>query len=222
VSGANSILRSEARSDLASIGVSKGIEMALSRIRAIWSGFVGAPGVSTFYADDATVLLPAIGDFFTNISGLLPNDVTVTVDAFGDIIDETTGGLTGSWTASAVGPATGTGGDNYAAPVGMCVDWNTGVVMDLHRLRGRTFVVPCSGAQFDVDGSPLSTAVSGLQSAGDALIAADGNLMVWHRPRAAKAADGSRPAVTARAGGYANVTTAHVPDKAVVLRSRRD
>src|SRR5674476_946106 len=122
----------------------------------------------------------------------------------------------------AVGPATRTGGDNYAAPVGMCVDWNTGVVMDLHRLRGRTFVVPCSGAQFDVDGSPLSTAVSGLQSAGDALIAADGNLMVWHRPRAAKAADGSRPAVTARAGGYANVTTAHVPDKAVVLRSRRD
>lgn len=174
------------------------------------------------YVDDYTTMLPALGDFIADISGLIPNDVDLHVDPFGDQIDETTGDLVGSWSDTAVGDTTGTGGTDYAAPVGMCVDWLTGVVMDMHRLRGRTFIVPCSSAQFDTDGSPTVTAVAALQSAGDALIAHSGQLLVWHRPRAARAADGSRPAVIARAGGYASVNAAHVPDLAVVLRSRRD
>ena len=196
--------------------------MAMDRVRVIWTGFTGAPGVSTFYVDSGSTMAAAIGEFFTNVSGLLPNDVTIHVENSGDVIDETSGDLTGSWTASSVTDVTGTGGDYYAAPAGMIVDWFTGVVMDRKRLRGRTFLVPISNPQFAIGGGLVSACITGAQDAADALLAADGNLLIWHRPRAAMAADGSRPAVTARAGGYASVSSAHVPNLAAVLRSRRD
>lgn len=195
--------------------------MGISRIRAIWTGFPGGPGVSTFYSLGPATDIPLIHGFFDAIQSILPADVTVQVEGTGDVIDETTGELTGAWSADTPAPVAGTDAGKYAAPTGFVVIWETGVVMDGTRLRGKTYVVPAAATMFAPDGSIDSETLTYLRGAAAGL-AAENQLVIWHRPRAARAADGSRPAVTARAGGYASVSGATVHDFAAILTSRRD
>lgn len=195
--------------------------MAISRIRAVWTGFIGAPGVSTFYSLNPEVDVPLITGFFRGLITVLPLAVNITVDSSGDVLDETTGNLTGSWSMAAQEGQQGTCAGPYAAPVGMVVNWETGAVLDQSRLRGKTYLVPLCGSAFDANGTPIPEAVALVLGDAESL-AAENSLVVWHRPRAARAADGSRPAVTARAGGYANIIGATVHDFAAVLTSRRD
>lgn len=195
--------------------------MAMNRIRAVWSGFIGGPGVSTFYSTDVTNDLPRIYAFFNALVSMLPLAVSIQVENAGDIIDETTGRLIGSWIGSVQPPVQGTTGGAYSAPTGLVVNWETGVVQDGSRLRGKTFIVPAAGTAFADNGTLNDSARENLRVPAAALAAA-GSLVVWHRPRAARPADGSRPAVTARAGGYASLSGATVADRAAVLRSRRD
>ena len=196
---------------------------ALYRIRAAWTGFPGAPGVSTFYGLTSGTSLADLRAFFLSMAPSLPADVTIQVENTGDIIEDTTGALTGAWTDDPVLPVTGSAPPPYAAPVGVMLKWATDTIVDGHRLRGRTFLVPCAGGVFDDDGSINDadfTLFNGYATVlGAAVI---GNIVVWHRPRVARAADGSRPAVTARAGSHGLITACSVPDEAVVLRSRRD
>ena len=195
----------------------------INRIRASWTGFPGSPGVSTFYSvvPDATV--PNLRAFFLAIHTALPSDVHVQVENEGDVIEDTTGAVTDLWTCDSVLSVAGDNTDAYSAPSGIVVDWLTGTVLDGHRVRGRTFLVPAGGNFYGTDGTLSDGALALIAPAAAAFVTADtGNFVVWHRPRAAKAADGSRPAVTARAGGHAVVTASSVPDKAAVLRSRRD
>lgn len=194
--------------------------MAIDRIKVTWTGFQGAPGVSTFYSLNAYNDLTQLHTFFAAVAGMLPADVRISFSGTGDILDETTGALTGSYAWDTPADVVGTNASDYAAPVGMIVDWETGVVQDGHRLRGKTFLVPLSGDMFATDGTPDASAVGTLQGAAAAL-AENGDLVVWHRPRAAKP-EVSIPAVTSRAGGYASISSATVPDLAAVLTSRRD
>lgn len=195
----------------------------INRIRAAWTGFPGGPGVSTFYSLGGTESVPAIHDLFDGLVGSLPIDVSVQVESVGDQIEDTTGALVGSWSLDAVLPVHGTFEDAYAAPVGVCFSWDTSTIVDHHRLRGRTFIVPAAPSVFDPDGTVNSAALAVLIGLGEALVTdMSGDLVVWHRPRLAKAATAYHPAVTARAGGHGVVTACSVPDKAVVLRSRRD
>lgn len=195
--------------------------MAINRIRAIWTGFNGGPGVSTFYSLSPATDLPLIHGFFTSLVSMFPDDVTIQIEGSGDILDETSGDLTGTWSDSAPAPVVGVNTGGYAAPTGIVVIWLTGVVMDGGRLKGRTFLVPCSGALFDVDGSVGAAGLATANGAASGLATAS-QLVVWHRPRIARAASGSRPAVTYRAGGYASMSGAVVHDFAAVLTSRRD
>lgn len=194
--------------------------MAISRIKVTWSGFVGAPGVSTFYSIDQGVDVPLIRTFFSAIAGMLPADVTISFSATGDVLDETTGAITGTYTVAQPDNVEGTNASDYAAPVGMSVEWETGVIQDGRRLRGRTYLVPMTGDMFSADGSPDPTAVTTLLDAAQSL-ADDSHLVVWHRPRAAKTEE-TIPAVTSRTGGYASLSGATVTDAAAVLTSRRD
>ena len=157
------------------------------------------------------------------MKGFFPPDVTVAIEPQGDIIEDTTGVLTGSWVGLQTADMIGGNLGAYAAPVGAVVTWVTGTILDGHRVKGRSFLVPLGGAAFDDTGSLESGTLASIRNAGTTLIAAEaGNFVVWHRPRAAAAATPTRPAVTARAGGHAVVTACIVPDKACVLRSRRD
>ena len=201
---------------------------AIQRQRAIWTGFPGAPGVSTFFFVDAAAHQAGLHTFFANIATLLPNDVTITIEANGDTIESTTGALTGGWNGIAPAVVNGSGGVSYAAPAGAMVKWETGVILFGHRVRGRTYIVPVPTPYMQSDGSLTSGFLSGFNAAAVALPGAViGNMLVWTRPRAATPAwtdvrGRVHPARAGRTGASSVVTTASTPDKFVVLRSRRD
>lgn len=195
--------------------------MAIHRIRVAWTGFPGAPGVSTFYSLNPASDVPLLHGFFSTLENCLPADVTIQVEGSGDVLDETTGDLTGAWSTDIPEYIQGVVGGGYAAPAGVCIIWETGAIMDSSRLRGKTYIVPTAALVYQTDGSIDPSWMATITGAA-ASLAAESNLVVWHRPRAARAADGSRPAVTARSGGYASISGATVHDKIAVLTSRRD
>src|SRR5665811_735556 len=120
----------------------------INRMRATWTGFTGGPGVSTFYGLVSGASLPDLRAFFLAIAPMLPSTVTIQVEDYGDVIEDTTGALVGSWTDSPVLPVVGSDPTQYPAPAGCVVNWLTSTVLDGHRARGRTFIVPLGGAQY--------------------------------------------------------------------------
>jgi len=195
----------------------------LLRVRAVWSGFPGAPGISTFYFLDVNTAIESLNKFYGSFLGALPADVTINVERTGDIIEDTTGALTGSWVGGVTAPIVGTGVGPYAAASGFMFGWETGVIADGHRVRGKTFMVPGSQGVYQNNGSVLDSNIPIFTAAGTQLILEQmASFVIWHRPRKARAATATRPAVAAHLGSHALVASARVPDKAVVLRSRRD
>lgn len=195
----------------------------IQRYRVAWTGFIGGPGVSTFYAASGSDLMSPLQAFFTSIAIGLPTGVTIQVSGTQDLLEDTTGAATG--VDSIANPPEIHGADpaSYPAPTGAVVDWLTSTYSDRRRLRGRTFLVPLGGGSYQADGSINSTNLTNIRAAAVTFLAsASPGLLVWRRPRAAVPADGSRPAVTFRAGSSAVVTSVGVADKAAVLRSRRD
>lgn len=183
----------------------------IERIRCQWSGFTGSPGLTTFYTDDAINFLPLVRTFFDAIKTLLPSAVTVSFEAFGARINDNDGSLNGSWSAgSTPAPVTGTIAGSYAAPAGVLVNWNTNTVVNGRFLRGKTFLVP--SAALSSNGTVNDANIVTLTAAAVALLAGTPDMLVWHRPK-------TDPFV---AGSSAAVLNPSVPDKIVVLRSRRD
>lgn len=183
----------------------------LHRVRVAWTGGPGGDGVSTFYCQDAATFLGPLATFFNAFFSLVPNDITYEMPTTGDIIDSVTGDLTGSWASGAGGGRSGDITTGYASPVGAMATWRTGAVVNGHRLAGRTFLVPLGSSVFDDTGDLTNTALGDLRGYAAALVTAgDANFVVWSRPHGAVS------------GGWATVESSTVPDKAIVLRSRRD
>jgi hypothetical protein len=187
----------------------------IARIPVVWSGFSGGPGVNTFYSDvaDVDIATTALHTFYEAIDTFIPDVVDINVPGSGDTISDSSGILTGTWTATATpaqvnGGATGT----YAAPVGAVVNWLTSAIVDGRRLQGKSFIVPLTDAAFDSDGSIVSGFLTTLRNAAAALAATADSIKVWHRPTDPGPSGGSSAAVT----------SSRVPDLAAVLRSRRD
>lgn len=196
---------------------------SIARIRSVFTGFPGGPGVATMYSVNTATLAASVRAFWQAIAGALPGDVHIQVEGFGDLLEDTTGALTGAWSTATPAIVNGTSGAPYMAPAGAVINWVSATILDGRRVRGRTFVVPIAGEAEQVDGSLSAGVLGTLSGAASGLVIAEaGGFCIWHRPRAAKPADGSRPAVTARAGGHALVTSHSVPDLVAVLRSRRD
>lgn len=193
---------------------------ALSRVRVGWSGFPGGPGVSTFYCLDPATFLPELHSFFFAVRGSIPTTITIKIEDQGDVIESTDGRLTGTWLAETTSAIDCAGDGVYAAPVGACVTWNTDTVANGHRLRGRTFLVPLVGAAFQLDGTINETNLPVFEAAALQLVTAtQANFLVWSRPVLAVVGPNPRDPVT---GSFGLVTGSSVPDKAIVLRSRRD
>lgn len=195
----------------------------LNRVRVALTGFPGGPGVATFVCNDVPTFYLKLNTFVTAMAVVMPQNVTLKLEDTGDVFESTTGEIMGTWTGSVLAAHVGGSTAAYSAPVGFVTEWLTDIHLSGRRLRGRTFWVPASSSMFSLDGS-LDEGVKGTLSAGAATFVADtaGNFTIWQRPRLAKPADGSRPAVTARGGGYGTVTGSRIPDRAAVLRSRRD
>lgn len=196
--------------------------MPIYRVVTAWDNFPGAPGYTNlFFAQslaptqaeiDATTA--KVRAFWNALITLIPNGVTLTTRSDVDEFDIPSGELTRSLTAASVAVVTATGTGGYSAAAGACLNWATGEIVNGHRLRGRTFVVPLAVTNGFDFGTLMSTAMTTLNSAATTLrTAASGIPMaIWHRPTAPGADDGVSGLVTGHS----------LNDKTAVLRSRRD
>jgi len=199
----------------------------INRVRLTWTGFPGQPGVSTLYFTDGTVPGGSLRTFLSDCASSLVNGVTISFPIAGDKIESTTGDIVGAWTA---GPTTAVVGTatvaSYAAPTGICVDWLTGSVVNGRRPMGRTFLVPAAPTAYQNNGSISDSVVATIQNAANTFVTAMGqNFLVWTRPFPGSPEQPGPPVIPAkpaRLGAASAVVGARVPDKAVVLRSRRD
>lgn len=197
----------------------------VSRVRVVWSNFVGAPGVSTFYwGGDGVPNVGSLRTFFAALAAYLPNGVTVQVPSSGDILATGDGKAHGAWVTSNQAVVTGTDVNGYAGPVGALVRWQTDTFVGGRRLRGKTFIVPLANDWNGSNGHIHPGAVTAIQNAASALVTAGGG--GWHifarpfTPSAEQAASENPPA--ARTGSSAAITSAVVPNLTAVMRSRRD
>jgi hypothetical protein len=190
------------------------------RVRCIWSGFPGGPGVSTHYLGVGYPAgsIAAIRTFYNALAGLLPNTLNIQVPGSGDLIDDASGSIVGTWSDTTPAVVAGSSASGYAAPVGALVRWNTGGIVAGRRVRGKTFIVPGVN-MFEPGGTPIASAITTMTTAATALVTATTPaLLVWARPFDPVPPD-TRPH---RDGTSHAVTSAFVPDKSMVLLSRRD
>lgn len=200
----------------------------LMRFDVTWTGFAGGPGLSAFYfaaTGSPGAKTNALRTFFEALVNRLPNDVTLEYPGGGDIIDDTSGNLAGSWADTQPANSVGTGAGTYSAASGAMVTWLTeGLVTSpppksrVHRVRGRTFLVPLHGQEYDTNGSLAASTGPAIVAAGTALItgAEGANFRIWSRPYR------SPEGAVIQNGESAPVTGVRVADKVAVLRSRRD
>jgi hypothetical protein len=196
----------------------------IHQIRVTWAGFVGGPGISTFYsASSALPDLTRLRAFFQGLTGVLPPSVQVTFPVAGDTIDPTDGSLVAQWSGGAPQTAVnGSASGGIALAQGVQIRWGTSEVADGHVVVGRTFLVPVSTACFGADGLLTGVNQSGIETAAQSIIAGVPIFHVWHRPKYEKAPAGGGPRPIVRPGSSAPIITRTVPKLPVVLTSRRD
>jgi hypothetical protein len=192
-----------------------------------WTGFPGSPGYTTLFFDGATdsptgALAAATKSrlLFAGITGGLQSNTTIGLVTDVRVLEDTSGDVLSIYTVSGIASVTGSGGEAYAGPVGSCVDWITTTLHEGRRMQGRTFVVPCNSAVYDTNGSLSGSWITTLATAAEAMRTASGPAFgVWGRPRKAQVAPlPPKPAVD---GLWGPAVSSRIPDKAVVLRSRR-
>ena len=200
----------------------------IARIRVPWSGGHGGPGVSTFFALDPTTALAPLRTFFDSLKAYVVTPIGWTFFGEGDTIVAETGVLSGTWVATGqLGVAAIGGSANHSDATGLCISWRTGTVLFGHRVVGRTFLVPGIKDMYD-DGSINPSLIADITTQATVMInAVPGNFGVWTRPFPGSPAWTDvrgvlHPAKAAHAGAFSPITSASVPDLAVVLRSRRD
>ena len=195
----------------------------LLRMRVGLTGFIGGPGVATMYFLDVSTAVESVSRLWGEFSRAMPSDVTITPQRVGDTIEDTTGALTGSWVGGVVTPHIGAKAEAYAAPVGAVATWLTNSVLDVKRLRGRTFVVPLAQSSYTAAGQIDPGVSIVFQNAMTQFIVEQSvSAVIWHRPFKGRAATATRPARPPHAGGHGLITASRVPSLAAVLRSRRD
>lgn len=191
----------------------------LMRVRVAWSGWPGGPGVSTHFVSgtDIAPALAALNTFYDYVKTATAGGITITVPAEGDIIEDSTGALTGQWQHGTETKHQAATGATYMAAAGALVQWNTSTIHGRRRLKGHTFIVPTATGYFDATGQVLPANAAQLQTAaGNCISAASNTLVVWGRP----GQDPTKP--NYKTGGmHGEITTATVPLRGTVLRSRR-
>lgn len=187
----------------------------MRRIRTLWTGVSGLPGVSTMYFD-ATDL--SLGDLVTGLdeywsavasaggtgSQGLRTGTVLTLDPVVQIVDPATGATVSTETITGTHTWSGNGTAEPLPPAtAMLVEWRSGTYIGGRELRGRTFFT-CLTEDSSTSGVP-----------GGAMLTALGS---WSNTLAAESMCLYSPTKRVRAG----VTGATVWSKFAVLRSRRD
>lgn len=203
--------------------------VSIFRVVTNWQGFQGAPGYTNLFfrniiSDGAPGSLDERGsallaqdrvhDFFSSVAGVLPDEVRLKVETTVDVLEDSTGELTGSFNAENLPIISGVNDAGYSAASGAVISWQTATIRKGRRIRGRTFLVPLSGASFTGAGRIGPNSVENIQQAANALVNPAGlnTFGVWARPSAKGASDGV----------WAPARAARTSDLPAVLRSRRD
>lgn len=190
------------------------------RVVLTWTGFTGAPGYTNMFFDDSTGTAQQAADAarafmfasFSTASQFLPTGVKIASSSSVDTIEPATGSLVNSTSVTQPADVNGGGSTVYSSATGACVSWLTSAIVNGHRVRGRTFLVPISTTAFDSVGTLATTFITAVNTAVTALLAATPDLVVWRRP-ISQAAGG---------GGTNLVLVGKVTDKTAILTSRRD
>lgn len=190
----------------------------MARIRALWEGWPGAPGYSNFYFDASAGTQTAYQEMANNIGGgfdlmttLLPAGLTITIDPEVVIMDDSNGQMQNIVAIDSPDPSVGTSSGSYSGTSGALIRWVTATFKNGRQVRGHTYLVPLIGSVYSSDGSISGSALSTLETAALGMLGSAYDRLVWSRPTTSGGNNGSS----------AVITTAFIPDLAVVRRSRR-
>jgi len=192
------------------------------RYRVNLDGWQGAPGVNTLYfrhaavptIEDAQQVADLIKTAYDSLKAWYVSGVKITVDPNVDVIQDSDGKLQTSTVIVPPATVTGSGATTTTSRATMALaKFNTDAVVNGRRLRGRSFLGPIAAQGVATDGTLTTAFGTAILSAYNGLLdIAGGRLVVWHRPSAPGAQDGT-------SGFVQNVTYKTLP---AVLRSRRD
>ena|SRR5665648_507154 len=204
------------------------------RVRVASSGWLGGPGLNTFYFQNATD--PSIADStnaalcvagvhaaFDASKGAYSPSTSIQVSGVVDVLTAETGQLSESYAGTEPAVITGLGTGGLAPTATMIVGrLNTAGVVNGKRVRGRGFFGPLKNI-VDADGSPAADLVNAIGALVNYLhntVDAAVELVVWSRPVTADST--ATPPIVGRDGSAHAVTSTSVRDIFAVLRSRRD
>jgi hypothetical protein len=189
------------------------------RVTATWSGGkIGTGFTNMFFTGGIStpqLCADTVRTFFntaySTAGGALPTGISIAFPSGVDELDPANGELV--TTLPVTQPASISGSDSgvYAAIAGACITWMTQGVITGKRVRGRTFLVPVGANYLQNDGSLSTLAVSNINTAANALIAAAPEFCIWRRPTSKLAGNGVSHAVLA----------SRLQDKTAFLSSRR-
>lgn len=193
-----------------------------------WDGGPGGAGYTNLFFDatadsgaDALAAVEKSSVLFDGVQALIPAAYTLTPESAVRVLDDASGDLLNIYTVTGVPPIVCDGGGVFASPAGACIDWLTTTVHGSRRMQGRTFLVPLFGSAYDGTGTILNAYVTTIATAAEAMRTETGPAFgVWGRPIPAPVPPATTP--PARAGLWGPAVSSRVPDKTVVLRSRRD
>lgn len=193
--------------------------MAYTELVVVWTGASGLPGYSKFRfigelnGSQLNSAAANLRVFLAALVGQIPSIVTLAIQP-GASWHEDDGTLTAE-VAIPTPPTTvgGTASGTYSAASGFMVLWNTGAINGGKKVRGRTYFVPCPTVAFQNDGTILDAARTTIQAAATAFATSIPSPAINSRARPTNPAAGNQTNA---------ILGATVPDKQVVLRSRRD
>lgn len=184
--------------------------MLVDRMQVALTGPQLGSGVATHYATAGGDHQAAFKQWWTGVMGSFPALVSAYVPAEGDTIEVETGLLQNVWSGGSAGLLTGGQSGAYAAGAGVCITWLTAGIVNGHRVRGRTFLIPLGGSRFDTNGTILDATVSQLREYTGILLGQVGaDFKILHRAK-----DG-------HGGSAHSVTGYRIADRVSSLSSRR-
>lgn len=191
----------------------------IEKIVCTWTGFIGAPGYTVFYAKPGGGMQPFVKSFWTALSTYIPANTTVSTPNNGEVLDEATGKMNGVWSYGTSGTQVMTGTGAYAPQAGALIRWLTGGFDNGRAIRGRTFIVPLTSGQYTTSGVLLTTAQNAIAAAANTLWSSGGGAMVvWHRP----VYNNASPPVLTRPGFSFPITSSNCSSTIATLTSRRN
>jgi hypothetical protein len=194
--------------------------MAYTELVVLWQGALGGmPGYSKFRfigeltASQLNTAAANLRTFLLVAGGQVPNVLTLTIQPSASFHADD-GTLTGE-IAITTPPAAvpGGGAGVVSAASGFMVRWITGAINGGHKVEGRTYFVPVVSAAFQADGTIADTFRTTVQTAANVFATSTPSPAVNSR---------SRPGNPAAGNQTTAIVSATVPDKQVVMRSRRD